>query len=103
MGALRGVLNEVFVGFFGEILACIKMLVNYLVLCFAILASAHPQCPPSACKEVNIPIKVSNPRFLLSTAVKDDWDATALTFNLTRRDFTSPADAVPISAPQTRL
>ncbi|KAK9422272.1 putative Alpha/beta-hydrolase [Seiridium unicorne] len=44
------------------------------------------------CAEVQIPISVSVPRFIINTTIQDNWDATAFTFNLTRRD--SAIDAI---------
>lgn len=69
------------------------------------LAAASPLTqrpdPHGNCQEVEIPITVLVPRFEVTTGIKDDWDAAALSFNLTRRDFTSPADPVPIASDMT--
>ncbi|KAI0445827.1 alpha/beta-hydrolase [Xylaria telfairii] len=59
---------------------------------FAIPNPKHP-----ACRELQLPISVSVPRFIVNATVKDDWDAVSLTFNLTRRDLFTPADPLPIS------
>ncbi|KAI0468836.1 alpha/beta-hydrolase, partial [Xylaria cf. heliscus] len=63
---------------------------------FALPHAKHP-----ACRELQIPVSVSVPRFILDTTVKDDWDAVSLTFNITRRDFATSADPVPISGTTT--
>lgn len=49
------------------------------------------------CQEIRMSITVEVPRFLISTTINDDWDAAALTFNLTRRDFGQPSFPLPIS------
>ncbi|KAH6651997.1 alpha/beta-hydrolase [Truncatella angustata] len=38
------------------------------------------------CAEIQIPVSVSVPRFIINTTVNDNWDAVDLTFNLTRQD-----------------
>ncbi|PQE15019.1 Alpha Beta hydrolase protein [Rutstroemia sp. NJR-2017a BVV2] len=50
----------------------------------------------SHCKDIDIPITVSVPRYILSTTIHDNWDATALTFNLTSKNFTTSSDPLPI-------
>ncbi|KAK7960685.1 alpha/beta-hydrolase [Apiospora saccharicola] len=52
---------------------------------------------PDDCQEIRIPITVEVPRFLISTSINNDWDAAALTFNLTRRDFGQASFPLPIS------
>ncbi|KAI1850265.1 hypothetical protein JX266_004123 [Neoarthrinium moseri] len=69
-------------------------------LLFAALASiarASPTQGARGCREVQIPVTVSVPRFHITTSVHDNWDATALSFNLTRRDFGSAEFPLPIS------
>ncbi|PQE06047.1 Alpha Beta hydrolase protein [Rutstroemia sp. NJR-2017a BBW] len=51
---------------------------------------------PSHCKNISIPITVSLPRYILSTSIHNNWDAAALTFNLTSKAFTSSSDPLPI-------
>ncbi|PQE13546.1 Alpha Beta hydrolase protein [Rutstroemia sp. NJR-2017a WRK4] len=51
----------------------------------------------SHCKSISIPITVSVPRYILSTSIHDNWDAAALTFNLTSNDFTTSSDPLPIT------
>jgi len=53
---------------------------------------------PSACRDIKIPITISLPRLDIAISVENDWDATSLAFNLTRRDFTKPTDPLPIEA-----
>jgi hypothetical protein len=60
-------------------------------------AFALPRLNYPACRELQLPISVSVPRFIIDTTVKDDWDAVSLTFNLTRRDSATSADPLPIS------
>ncbi|KAK8022581.1 hypothetical protein PG993_013348 [Apiospora rasikravindrae] len=52
---------------------------------------------PNGCRDISIPITVEIPRFLISTEINDDWDAAALTFNLTRRDFGQASFPLPIT------
>ncbi|KAK6852117.1 hypothetical protein PG995_012242 [Apiospora arundinis] len=71
--------------------------------CLTALAAALPSktdiiaTQPDDCKEVTIPVTVEVPRFLISTEIRDDWDAAALTFNLTRRDFGQATFPLPIT------
>ncbi|KAI0552290.1 alpha/beta-hydrolase [Xylaria curta] len=65
------------------------------ILFTSVLALPYPT--NSACRELQLPVSVSVPRFIINTTVTDDWDAASLTFNLTRRDSTKPADPLPIS------
>lgn len=44
-----------------------------------------------SCTEIQLPISVSVPRFIINATIEDDWDAAALTFNLTRRDSATAA------------
>lgn len=50
-----------------------------------------------SCSDVEIPVTVSEKRFILNTTVEDNWDAVSLTFNLTSRVFNTPDDPLPIS------
>src|ERR1700761_1091651 len=68
-----------------------------LILTVAVTASALPSPSTSICNGIEIPITVSVPRFIINTTVKDNWDAATLTLNLTRRDFSTSADPLPIS------
>lgn len=73
------------------------------ILLLASLTNAWPasQLPArdlsSICREVDIPVTVSVPRFILDTTVENDWDATSLTFNFTGRDFGTPSDPLPVA------
>ncbi|RYC61694.1 hypothetical protein CHU98_g4513 [Xylaria longipes] len=60
-------------------------------------AFALPHTKYTACRELQLPVSLSVPRFIIDTSVKDDWDAVSLTFNLTRRDSATLADPLPIS------
>ncbi|KAI1371266.1 alpha/beta-hydrolase [Hypoxylon crocopeplum] len=68
-----------------------------LALSLAATASAWPHPTPSSCKDITIPISVNVPRFIVNATVHDNWDAVALSLNLTRRDFSNPTDPLPIS------
>ncbi|KAI3316696.1 alpha/beta-hydrolase [Xylariaceae sp. AK1471] len=74
------------------------MYAKLLAIIFVVGAFALPYPTRSACRELQLPITVSVPRFILNTTVKDDWDAVSLSLNLTRRDFATPADPLPISS-----
>ncbi|KAK7937793.1 alpha/beta-hydrolase [Apiospora aurea] len=71
--------------------------------CIGLLVTALPDKShlvtrqPNDCREISIPITVEVPRFLISTEINDDWDAAALTFNLTRRDFGQATFPLPIT------
>lgn len=73
------------------------MYYHLLTLGSAIAASALPQHATPGCREVNITVTVTAPRFILNTTVNDNWDAAALTLNLTSRDVGSPGDPIPIA------
>jgi hypothetical protein len=73
------------------------MLFNRLIPVFAAAVQALPQPASASCRDIQIPITVSTPRFILATSLKDDWDAAALSLNLTRRDFSKASDPLPIS------
>ncbi|ORY56858.1 Alpha/Beta hydrolase protein [Pseudomassariella vexata] len=64
---------------------------------FAAVVSALSQKSLPTCREVEIPLTVSVPRFIVNITVQDNWDAAALTFTLTRRDSGSAADPIPIA------
>ncbi|KAM3068406.1 hypothetical protein ACMFMG_009542 [Clarireedia jacksonii] len=72
------------------------------LLSFSALALALPSSPilsrdlSSQCRNVDIPITVSVPRYILSTTIKDNWDAVSLTFNLTSQAIGTPSDPIPI-------
>lgn len=64
----------------------------HLVLCLlavaralAVLATNH------SCKDIQIPVNVSVPRYVFNTTIENDWDVASLTFNLTRRDSATSA------------
>ncbi|KAI1385435.1 alpha/beta-hydrolase [Hypoxylon trugodes] len=69
---------------------------SLLALGLAAVASARPYPTHQSCKELTIPVTVSVPRFILNATVNDNWDAVALTLNLTRRDFGNLTDPLPI-------
>lgn len=68
---------------------------------FALLASAFPspilETRNDSCRDVQIPVTVTAQRFIINATVEDNWDATSLTFNLTRRDSGHATDPIPIS------
>ncbi|KAH9907761.1 alpha/beta-hydrolase [Xylariomycetidae sp. FL2044] len=49
------------------------------------------------CRDIDIPITVSVPRLIVTTEIRDNWDAAALTFNLTSTDFGTPALPLPLA------
>jgi hypothetical protein len=71
------------------------------ILVVAVIASPLPFTAASTCKDIEIPITVSAPRFVINATVNDNWDAATLTLNLTRRDFSTSADPLPISGNMT--
>lgn len=73
------------------------MLGSVFVLGLAAVASAWPKPPAPICREIEIPITVSTPRFIINATIEDNWDAAALTLNLTRRDSGMSADPLPIA------
>ncbi|KAH8900636.1 alpha/beta-hydrolase [Thozetella sp. PMI_491] len=66
-----------------------------LILAHLALAAAH--APAATCREVQIPVTVTTPRFNINLTIHDDWDAAALTLSLTRRDAGFPDDPLPVS------
>ncbi|OTB02049.1 hypothetical protein M426DRAFT_322997 [Hypoxylon sp. CI-4A] len=66
-------------------------------LALAATTFARPYPTPSSCRDITIPVAVSVPRFILNVTVNDNWDAVALTLNLTRRDFSNPTDPLPVA------
>lgn len=50
------------------------------------------------CRNVEIPITVSVPRYNVTTRIHDNWDVASLVLNLTRRDSSSPADPLPVAS-----
>ncbi|KAL7931778.1 Alpha/Beta hydrolase protein [Trichoderma chlorosporum] len=73
------------------------MLFHRLIPVFAAAAQALPQPASANCRDIQIPIAVSTPRFIVTASIEDDWDAVGLTFNLTSRDSTKPDDPLPIN------
>lgn len=66
------------------------------------LASAMPA--PTAkdrrgdtCSDMQIPVSVSEYRYIIDATVEDNWDAVQLTFNLTNQDFGKADDPNPIA------
>ncbi|KAL7943705.1 Alpha/Beta hydrolase protein [Trichoderma barbatum] len=72
------------------------MLFHRLIPVFAAAAQALPQPASSNCRDIQIPITVSTPRFIVTASLQDDWDVAALTLNLTRRDAGKDGDPLPI-------
>lgn len=70
---------------------------SLLLLGLAAAASAWPKPPAPVCKDVDILVTVSTPRFIINATIENDWDVAALTFNLTRRDSGMAADPLPIN------
>ncbi|KAI8624139.1 alpha/beta-hydrolase [Xylariaceae sp. FL1651] len=73
------------------------MFARLLTVSFALGAWGVPYPAQPACRELQIPISISVPRFIVNATVNDDWDAASLTLNLTRRDSTMPSDPLPIA------
>ncbi|PYH98271.1 alpha/beta-hydrolase [Aspergillus ellipticus CBS 707.79] len=70
----------------------------FLLLALSAIGSwALPSPVAAACQEIDIPITVAVPRFIINTTIDNDWDAAALIFNLTRRDSTTSADPLPVA------
>lgn len=61
------------------------------------MTSAWPKPAAPVCQEVEIPITVAAPRFIINATIEDNWDAAALTFNLTRRDSGMSSDPLPVA------
>lgn len=59
------------------------------------VAHAYPTLP--SCRDVTIPIAVNVHRYIIDATINDNWDAVALTLNLTRRDFGNSTDPLPIA------
>ena len=68
---------------------------------FAFLASALPSpvtnTSRDGCRDLQIPVTISEKRFIINATVEDNWDAASLTLNLTRRDSGTPDDPLPIA------
>lgn len=62
-----------------------------------VLTASESRGKGSQCSPIQIPVTVSEKRYILNTSIKDDWDAASLTFNLTARDFSKPDDPLPIA------
>ncbi|RFU77877.1 hypothetical protein TARUN_4345 [Trichoderma arundinaceum] len=73
------------------------MLFNRLIPVFAAAAQALPQPASASCRDIQIPITVSTTRFIVTASIQDDWDAAALTLNLTRRDSGKSGDPLPLN------
>ncbi|KAI4861937.1 alpha/beta-hydrolase [Hypoxylon rubiginosum] len=69
----------------------------FSIFALAATAFAWPYPTQPGCKELKIPVTVNVPRFIVTAEVNDNWDAVALTLNLTRRDFTNPTDPLPVA------
>jgi pimeloyl-ACP methyl ester carboxylesterase len=82
----------------------IKMLALTLALAVALAApiNAFPASGftkrDSQCSEIKIPVTISEKRSILDITINDNWDAAALTFNLTARDFGQPDNPLPIAS-----
>ncbi|KAL1856837.1 hypothetical protein Daus18300_010600 [Diaporthe australafricana] len=78
----------------------ISMQIFTLALALAGSITAFPTSELSErdnqCTQIDIPVTVLEKRSILNITIKDDWDAAALTFNLTARDFGKPDDPLPI-------
>lgn len=78
----------------------IRMQIFALTLALAASITAFPTSDSSKrdgqCSQIEIPVTVSEKRLILNITIKDDWDAAALTFNLTARDFGTPDNPLPI-------
>lgn len=49
-----------------------------------------------ACSDVQIPVSISEYRYIIDATIQDNWDAVQLTFNLTSQDFGKADDPIPI-------
>ena len=72
-----------------------RRIFHALLISLASFVQAHPTAP--SCRELQISVPVSVPRYIIDISIEDDWDATALTFNLTRRDAGQATFPLPIS------
>ncbi|KAF2108926.1 Alpha/Beta hydrolase protein [Lophiotrema nucula] len=72
------------------------MLFGSLILLLTAVGAISAYSSHSSCRDVQIPVTVSVPRFIINTTVEDNWDAVALSFNLTRRDSGQSSDPLPI-------
>lgn len=50
-----------------------------------------------SCYDLDIPVTVSEKRYILDTTIVNDWDAVSFTFNLTAQNFGQPENPVPIT------
>ncbi|PWY88895.1 alpha/beta-hydrolase [Aspergillus sclerotioniger CBS 115572] len=73
----------------------------WLALTFSLGAFARPRGVSPGCAEVAIPIPVAVPRYIINATVQTDWDAVALTLNLTRRDSGTVTDPLPVAGSTT--
>lgn len=73
---------------------------NIFSLSFALAVAASPTARSTArywgCSDHDIPVTISEQRYIIDTIVEDNFDAVAFTFNLTNRDFGKADDPVPI-------
>lgn len=74
---------------------------QYILSVSLLVASALPgpvlTTKHDSCRDLQIPVTVSEKRFIINATIQDDWDATSLTFNLTRRDSGTADDPLPIA------
>lgn len=72
-----------------------------LVVSFALLAVALPgpalTTKRGSCHDLQIPVTISEKRFIINATIEDNWDVTSLTFNLTRRDSGTVDDPLSIA------
>lgn len=72
----------------------------------ATIATALPtnNTTEASCTEIQIPLTISELRFPVNATIRDNWDAVALAFNLTSKDFNTPNDPLLIaSGPDTNV
>jgi hypothetical protein len=72
-----------------------RRIFQVLLVFLAPLIQAFPTA--SNCQELLIPVPVNVPRYNIDVTVKDDWDAAAVTSNLTRRDAGNITSPLPIT------
>ncbi|KAJ5307542.1 alpha/beta-hydrolase [Penicillium atrosanguineum] len=65
---------------------------SFLLLAISAAGSWALPSSRASCRELNIPIPVTVPRFIINATVENDWDVVDLVFNLTRRDLGTSAD-----------
>lgn len=72
-----------------------RRIFQVLLVSLAPLIQALPST--SHCQELQISVPVNVPRYNIDVMVKDDWDAAAVTSNLTRRDAGKMTSPLPIT------